>query len=146
MKCSSIGRTKSYSSIFIVHIWRSTQFQNKALSCLFASMRSWFYRSFMWRQKSTKESLSNHKIWSLKELGTFHVRFIFRTIKISWNPFKDTFRNKRLTKPVESNRMTSLHTVKACNNRLFRSFNRLIFLHWWKRFWNPILFAMWIKS
>ena len=130
MKCSSIKKNKelffkSYSKWIVL------------LIC---------FHEILWRQNSAKESLLNHNIWFLKKLGTFHVRFIFRIIKISWNPFKDTFRNKRFTKPTESNKMTSLHTVKACNNRLFRSFNRLILWHCWKRFWIPILFVQWIKS
>ena len=78
-------------------------------------------------------TLLNHKVWSLKKLGTICVRLVFRTIKTYRNPFKDPFRHKKFLKLAVPNSMTFLHAIEACNNRLNRPFNQLFFWCSWKK-------------
>ena len=91
-------------------------------------------------------TLSNYKIWSLEEIGTFSVKFIFWPNNASRNPLKDALGYKRFTKPVVLDRMVFLHAIKARNNRLKQFFNRLFFWYTWKSFCNFIFFPLRIKT
>ena len=118
--------------------------------------RHWYVQKSSWgpvlNDPSSKvrnlqnNTLSNYKIWSLNEFGTFCVRFVFLTNNTSRNPLKDTLRYKKFTKPAVPDKVTFLHAGEACNNRLKRLFNRLFFWYIWKRFWNFIFFALRIKT
>ena len=92
------------------------------------------------------KTLSNIKIWSLKEFGAFSVRFILPIVNTSWNPLINVFRYKRVTKPAIPDRMTFLHAIEACNNRLKQYFNQLFFWKIWKRFYNFLFFALRVKT
>ena len=95
---------------------------------------------------SLQKTNSSTKIWSPYKNGSFCITFITGNFRVFGNLSHNTFRNRIFPNFTESNRVTSLHAIKACNNRLFRFFNRLFFWKFWKIVWKLILLALWIKA
>ena len=81
----------------------------------------------VFHQAHLQKRNSSNKIWSPYECGSFDINFIMRNLRILGNPSHNTFRNKIFPNIAESIRVASLHAIKACNNWLFRFFNRLFF-------------------
>ena len=80
-------------------------------------------------------------MWSHYKCGSFWFSFITGIFRTFGNPSHNTFKNRIFPNFTKSNRVASFHAIKSCNNRLFRSFNRLFF---WQ-FWNPIFLVLRIK-
>jgi len=82
----------------------------------------------------------------LVPLQMWVIWFIF----INWNltTFGNPFHKGNRIFPyfAKSNKMTSFHAIKACNNRLFRLNNRLFYWQFWKFLWKIILLVLWIKT
>ena len=85
---------------------------------------------------------SSSKVWSPYKCGSIWLIFIIWDLTTFGNPFHKTSRNKIFPYFAESERMTFLHAIKACNNRLFRLNNQLFY---WL-FWKLILLVLWIKT
>ena len=73
-------------------------------------------------QRTLQETRSRSKIWSPYEFRSNHVS---RNLRNLWNPFQDTFGNRKPPYFAESNRVTPFHAIKENLNQLFRQNNRL---------------------